>query len=626
MNKSRLLIILGVLALLVATTPALLGQSDPKIGYTEWPTMPQSRNIPAGTVNDPGSHLTYLLDTGVNARELLGDVSLASATGTPLTDLAAYLDVNGDGQLDPGSIIQNFVAITNTHPTMAVTIHFRYFNDNCDDILDFLVILTCNDTLLFDPFNFEIPGSGGENTKDRIFGPKRPGHVLSPVPTAFYGSGRFIMTASAAGASIDNDDDPEILFPYETAVSGHCNMQGGTDLSLDGDLDEILSGSVRNIGVHAGLVWDNLHVFNAFQISFNYLIGFQTFAVPRNQVFQAGGINAWARPAIDRDDEVYPDVENSPSVNPISNEPDGDGPQATTGKIVLGGEVGTTKTGPASTALTTINPNYFFLRNDVHGGDIRGIVGLETTGGYSLYGAMGTSSFFPVDPADIVQHFISITDDYNGSNNAASGGFSVGTFIDRSANIGAAATTYVLQIYDNNENLLEIIPNTPLNVSPPVVGESVTLKMVCMCLRTFITDVITPGTNVDDMTIAELAAIIPEVLTGKDPFTGLLTPHTPDIGGGWIRYVRDNTNKVSLSVDEAAAIGFPIVGTAHGEGTSTFDVVHYADSSDLYGPSFLTTSMIFTKQSGFGALWWNYAVASDAVVSETGDPNPATLN
>ncbi len=96
------------------------------------------------------------------------------------------------------AIIQNFVAITNTHPTMAVTVHFRYFNDNCDDILDFLVILTCNDTLLFDPFNFEIPGSDGENTKDRIFGPKRPGHVLSPVPTAFYGSGRFIMTASAA--------------------------------------------------------------------------------------------------------------------------------------------------------------------------------------------------------------------------------------------------------------------------------------------------------------------------------------------------------------------------------------------------------------------------------------------
>ncbi len=579
-------------------------------------------SIPAGTVNDPGSHLTYLLDTGVNARELLGDVSLAFATGTPLTDLAAYLDANGDGQLDPGAIIQNFVAITNTHPAMAITIHFRYFNDNCDDIMDFLLVLTCNDTLLFDPFNFEIPGSDGENTKDRIFGPKRPGQVLSPVPTAFYGSGRFIMTASAVGASIDADDDPEILFPYELGVapSGECNVQAGSDLSLNGSLDEILAGTVRNVGQHQGLVWDNLHVFNAFQISFNFLIGFQTYAVPKSQAFRAGGVNAWARPAIWRGENLA----GSDQGNAINGYPDGDGDFAPTGKIVLGGEIGTTQTG--SRAKTTIPPNTFFLRNEVHGGDIHPQSGVETNGGYSLYGAMGTSSMLPVEPEDIVQHFVSITDDYNGSNNAASGSF-VGAFVDRSANIGAAATTYVLQIYDNEENLLEILPNTPLPVSPPVPGAAVSLKLVCMCLRTFVTDVIAPGTNVDDLTIAELAAIIPEVLTGKDAFTGLLRPHAPDVGSGWIRYVRDNTNTVNLTVDQAAAIGFTIPrSVAHGPGTSTFDSAHFADSSLVYGPSFLTESLIFTKRSGFGALWWNYAVASDAEVSETGDPNPVTPN
>jgi len=621
MNKSRLLIILGVLALLVASTPALLGQSDPKAGYTEWPTALQSRNIPAGTVNDPGSHLTYVLDTGVNARDLLGDVSLNSATGTPLTDLAAWLDVNGDGQLDPGAIIQNFVAITNTHPTMAVTVHFRYFNDNCDDVLDFLVILTCNDTLLFDPFNFEIPGSGGENTKDRIFGPKRPGKVLAPVATALYGSGRFILTAAASGASIDEDDDPEILFPVETAVDEHCNMNASST-SLDGTLDAILAGAVRNVGLHSGLVWDNLHVFNAFQISFNYLIGFQTYAVPLNQVFQAGGINAWARPAIDRTDDLF----GSAQGNPLNGFPDGDGDFATTGKIVLGGEIGTTKTGPATAAIVNIPGNAYFLRNDVHGGDIHPKSGVETVGGFSLYGAMATSSLFPVDPADIVQNFVSITDDYNGSNNNANA-FTVGTFIDRSANIGAAATTYVLQIYDNDENILEIIPNTPLNVSPPVVGETVSLKLVCMCLRTFVTDVVSPGTNVDDLTIAELAAIIPEVLAGKDAFTGLLTTNPPDIGGGWIRYVRDNTNIVALTTAERDAIGFTVPrSVAHDAGTSTFDSQYFADSSLLYGPSFLTTSNMFQKQAGFGVLWWNYAVASDADVSDTGDPVPSTVN
>jgi hypothetical protein len=308
MNKSKLLIILTVLALLLV--PAL-AQSDPKIGYTEWDSAVQSRNIPAGTVNDPGSHLTYILDTGVNARDLLGDVSLATASSTPLVDLQPWLDVDQDGQLDSSAIIQNFVAISNTNPTLAVTVHFRYFNDNCDDVLDFLVILTCNDTLLFDPFDFVIPGSNGENTRDRIFGPARPGKVLSPIPTSIFGSGRFILTAAASGASWDADDqDAEILFPYELGKSldGECNIKYIEDYTSwdDDTIDQTLDAdwtSVANVGTSPGLEEDNLHVFNATQISFNYLIGHQTYAVPYNQVFQAGGINAWARPAIWREED-----------------------------------------------------------------------------------------------------------------------------------------------------------------------------------------------------------------------------------------------------------------------------------------------------------------------------------
>ena len=43
----------------------------------------QSRNVPAGTVNDPGSQVLYLVDTGVNLREIArdatGDSELAEA-------------------------------------------------------------------------------------------------------------------------------------------------------------------------------------------------------------------------------------------------------------------------------------------------------------------------------------------------------------------------------------------------------------------------------------------------------------------------------------------------------------------------------------------------------------------
>lgn len=615
MSKSKLLIVLSAVMLL-ASLPAL-AQSDPKIGYAGWATAAQSRNIPAGSVNDPGSHLTYILDTGVNARALLNDVSLESAESTPLVDLAEWLDADGNGVLDPGAIIQNFVAITNTHPTMAVTIHFRIYNDNCEDLLDFLVILTCNDTLVFDPFDFEIPGTNGENSRDRLIGPARPGRVLSPVPTDQYGSGRFILTAAASGASIDADWDAEILFPYELgrALTNECNIKAAG--TLDGTLDAILAAGngTRNVGTQASLSDNNLHVFNAYQISFNYLIGYQTLAVPRGNVFQAGGTNAWARPAIDRNPDIG---QNGPSGS------DGDGPNTVpTGTILLGGEFGhISYENNANAVPGGIAPNFYFLRNEVHGGDIHAAAGANGVGGFSLYGAQGTGPLLPVDPADIIMNFVSVYDDYNGTNNAGVTGFP-----DWAANIGPAVTTYVLQIYDNNEDLLVIEEDVPIPVSPPVPGETVDLKMVCACLRAWLTTAIVPQTNVDDLTIQEMADILTdEVLTGRDDFDGLLHPVAPDLSGGWIRFVRDNTHTVTSFASQATveAVGFSVQGSAHGPGTSTFDVDDEADSHIDYGPSFMTISNSLTKQSGFGALWWNYAVAYNVDVAEQGIPNPAS--
>jgi len=637
MKKLSLFIVFGMLALLVASVPAL-AQANPKIGYNEWQSAVQSRNIPAGTVNDPGSHLTYVLDTGVNARALLDNVSLEN-TSFPLVDLQQWLDTNQDGLMDDGAITQNFVAITNTNPTMAVTVHFRYYNDNCEDILDFLVILTCNDTLIFDPFNYEIPGSDGENTHDRLIGPGRANQVLKPVTTAEYGSGRFILTAAASGASIDTDWDAEILFPYELGqdLDGECNIQ--KDGTLNGPLADILSGAVRNVGVNQSLVSDNLHVFNAYQISFNYLIGFQTLAVPRGGVFQAGGVNAWARPAIGREldpqqaslgDGAVPSDFSAEAGTQEAYGGDGDGDfLAPTGQILLGGERGhvsyvrNSDQRPFTTGL--IDPNLYFLRNDVHGGDVRGMVGASANshGGTSLYGAQGTGPLIgAVAPSDIIMNFVSVYDDYNGSNNTGVTGYA-----DWSANVGPAVTTYVLQIYDNDEHQLVIEPNLPIPVSPPLPGKTVELKMVCACLRTFLTTTIAPQTNVDDLTIQDLADVFgADVLNGRGNFIGLLAPSAADLSGGWIRFVRDNTHTVVdfATLATRQSVGFTVGAPAHGPGTSTFDIAAEADifATPNIGPSFLTISNSFTKAAGFGALWWNYAVPSDARVSEQGVPAP----
>ena len=82
----------------------------------------QTRNIPAGTVQDPGSHLTYIIDTGLNARAIAGQRDIVGRFGGPdrLWRRAAvqpFLDADLDGRLDAGALYQNFISITNVHPT-----------------------------------------------------------------------------------------------------------------------------------------------------------------------------------------------------------------------------------------------------------------------------------------------------------------------------------------------------------------------------------------------------------------------------------------------------------------------------------------------------------------------------
>ena len=173
-----------------------------------------SVSMPAGTVVDPGSSLLYIIDTGVNLREAVGaDLGLytspLSVTNQGPTDSGgnytapnpfgvggAQSIYNADGTLNPDLINRNFITITNTHPTQAVTVHFRYFNDECLDVLDFLVLLTCNDTLIFNPFDFNIPGTSF-NTQTRIFWPAVG--LFTSIPARDFASGRFLIFATAAG-------------------------------------------------------------------------------------------------------------------------------------------------------------------------------------------------------------------------------------------------------------------------------------------------------------------------------------------------------------------------------------------------------------------------------------------
>ncbi len=611
--RKTLTAIAGLVVLLVAT-PCLLAQAFPQDSelYGGWGgNQINSRNIPAGSVVDPGSQILYILDTAVNlreqAREESGDDSLSDLEEAKWADPLSVTrsDLFEQGELKDGAIARNFISITNTHPTQAVTIHFRYFNDECDDLLDFLLVLTCNDTLIFDPFDFDIPNSAA-NTGERFF----TGSLALPtISSQAWGSGRFLLFAHAAGASYEpnnsglDDDNAELRYPNEfigmVDENHHCDS-----LKVD-----------TYFGDRAGPFGNNLHVFNSAAVAFNYLVGSQTWGklVPDNPgVQQAWGLNAWTRPAVDgwRDWEaeesntdIYPYSElgleklaGAPNSRNGRRHPDGDGPPlvaANDFRILTGYELV-----PNSDQDGFVAQNMLHYRNDVHGGDT-GRLGVPDLNPASLpndfsvwWGALGTTSLFGVDPANQVLCFLSIMDDYNGSGES----FTSLLFVeDRSYNISGAETTYVLQIFDYMENIFDIPPDEQCQISPCDPGEITVLKITVDCLRVWVGSSKIPTRSVEDLQISELDL----VSNGATAHVGQNPGGSGDRSQGWIRFVRDNTE----------------------DGTwRPFETGLNADSDaplPAYGV-FTTIAFQSIVEGGLGAAWWLPAVASDPWVSSTG--------
>ncbi len=602
--RKPVLVLLG-LALLVSTGSLFAQQSEL---YNNWTAQTQTRNIPAGTVVDPGSSLLYIIDTGVNLRQAVG----ADLTGynSPLSvvDQGENLTpnpfgiggtqsiYNADGTLDADRINRNFIAITNAHPTAAVTVHFRYFNDECIDVLDFLVLLTCNDTLIFDPFNFNIPGTNF-NTRTRIFGPAQG--LFVPIRAADFASGKFLIFATAAGTSYEpgnngpmdtHDDIAEFRFPSEfddfIDEEDHCdNLQDNT-----------------YFGLNDGLRADNLHVFNSSAVAFNYLIGNWTTAVPFSGVFQAWGLNAWTRPAVDLTLDDFDNVS-------LRGQPDGDGPPLVR-DLAGGGNDFRILTGRedvrGANGVSLVAQNDLYLRNDVHGGDTANVNDIDGDGDDdfdSWYGALGNTSLFGAPPGFADGNsicFLSIVDDYNGSRHASD--TPVGGFVDRSYNVNGAETVYVLQIYNWDEVLFDVEEDTPINISPPPFeAPTAILKITVKCLRVWITDVPSPATSVDEITVTALGRI-------ADGLVGFLTAGSGnpqvDASRGWIRFVRDNSINRSNGATDVYGTWVP------------FNTIH--DTADE--ATFVTIATQTVRLSGFGAGWWLYAVPSLPLVSTTGDP------
>ena len=118
--RKTLTAIAGLVVLLAATPLAFSHDSELYGGWGGHQV--QSRNIPAGTVVDPGSQLLYIVDTGVNFREQARDE--LGNTASELEDAKWLAPVNsaetaGDrfdanGDPLPGAFAVNFLTMPMT--------------------------------------------------------------------------------------------------------------------------------------------------------------------------------------------------------------------------------------------------------------------------------------------------------------------------------------------------------------------------------------------------------------------------------------------------------------------------------------------------------------------------------
>ena len=565
-------------------------------------TDQDGREAAGAFINEPGSQLVYLLDTGINAEELYGtDPNYTS------NSVLQY------GNSAP--VHQNFISITNTNPEQAVTVHFRYFNSDCVDFFDFLVVLTCNDTMMIDPFDFTVPGTNSVNVKDRFFGyPNKAdgnGQSFDAIPASTFADGRFLLfvTASAdvktgyspewAKDELNPDYDYLDLIPYEfinyreEELSTHCAAwtEGG-----GGDAGEELYGNYPVYGDTTGFSDDNLHILNASAVSFNYLMGMQTVAKVTDLGSQAAYMTeAYARPAVFAEGPAGAAAMTAPLH-----------------ALLTGGERIWTEAAGTGELVTAVAGEQFILRHEAHAGDQwdRGEDSLGLNWIISEGGALGWEIFpsAAMPARKQVVNFFSFMDNYNGESNLAQGA-TPSEWDDVSYNIQPVVTIYTIQPFNNSED--PWIPSDPDDqpIVSPVTPESPLVTAIGVkCINAYEID---PESNLNDavlgwkfgeFTLQDLFDM--NAVVGTDSLTlegflnvlaGSQNELENEVGPGWMRVSRWFTTRKWTTTQLA-----PEYVYSYWQGWDDSTEAPY----ELTGPTIFTAGQANYVFENFGAGKW----------------------
>ncbi len=576
----------------------------------------QTKDTPAGFVNEPGSQLIYLLDTGINAEELYGDdVNFTS------NSVLQY------GNAAP--VHQNFISLTNTNPSQAVTVHFRYFNSDCVDFFDFLVVLTCNDTMMVDPFDFVVPGTDNVNVNDRFFGyPNKAdgnGQSFDAIPASTFADGRFLLFVTAS-ADVKYGYDPYInpsyydadyarmdIIPYEFINYREEELNVTCAAWVDGgggDAGEELFGVYPVYGDTEGFDDDNLHILNASAVSFNYLIGFQTVAKVTDLGAQAAYMTqAGTRPAVITGPAHETSITGGPSGVGYYNAP--------LHALLTGGEYIWSEAAESGEQIFHTGNSICILRQEAHAGDQldRGedVVGLNWI--ISEGGALGWE-IFPSNamPAEKqIVNFFSFMDNYNGRSNLAQSA-QPSKWDDVSYNIQPVVTIYTVEAYNNSEDRWVAGDPEDQPIVSPVTPESpLTSAIAVKCINAYQID---PESNLNDavlgekfgeFTLQDLYDMNSVLGTDSKTLEGFLNvlagsanELANEVGPGWMRFSRWFTTRKWTTTDLQ-----PVYVYSYWEGwDDTADESYF-----LPGPSIFTAGQANYVFENFGAGKWLSTVA-----------------
>jgi hypothetical protein len=437
----------------------------------------------------------------------------------------------------------------------------------------------------------------------RFFGPKSSGGVLQGLEANKFDDGRFFLFVTSSGAIIDNDKHNEDvgdyhadwLFPAELVDEDtwdHCldyrDLEEGSD-ARDAALDIYMA----YVGINKGIKNTNLHILNAMAISFDFLTGFNAVVVPpglagvpADAASAAYAVTAWARPSV-----ILGAADGNNSW--FTGWPDGDGQQVRRYWVLSGNEwvwlqndIPSVDNGLTPTENLNYIVNPFYLRQDAHNGDtnIAGVTRRSNGGalGWALWPIEGEIGGVPPELQSL--YMVSMVDDYNGSHNVKKGGSGslVVPWNDNSYGIDGAETVYDLQIFNNDEELLEP-PTEDSPISPPPPIKQIGTTIYVYCIDAFDSQPNLAGSK--DYGEFSIADLFDRVGVEAQQFLAKPVPvNGPEHGPGWIRFVHLQSQEV-----EAPKLGDP----------------------DDELATFLLIEQTITRVGGFGVSIWAPTVASE---------------